>query len=51
MCSKITAIDTSNGTITVDSLPFTSIDDPLVKAPNDRAVIAIPPVRQDSIFG
>ena len=51
MCSKITAIDTSNGTITVDSLPFTSIDDPLVKAPNDRAVIAIPPVRQDSILG
>lgn len=51
MCSKITAIDTSNGTITVDSLPFTSIDDPLVKAPNDKAVIAIPPVRQDSILG
>lgn len=51
MCSKITAIDTSNGTITVDSLPFTSIDDPLVKAPNDRAVIAIPSVQQDSIFG
>ena len=51
MCSKITAIDTNNGTITVDSLPFTSIDDPLVKAPNDRAVIAIPPVQQDSILG
>lgn len=38
MCCKITAIDKTNGTITVDALPFTKIDDPTILKPNDRSV-------------
>lgn len=30
LCSKITAIDTTNGTITVDHLPFTSVDESIL---------------------
>jgi hypothetical protein len=37
-CSKITAVDATNGTITVDNLPFIEIDDPDTKTPDDRSV-------------
>lgn len=38
MSCKITAVDKTNGIITVDTLPFTSIDDPTIKKPNDRFI-------------
>lgn len=41
MCCKITAVDKTNGTITVDSLPFTSKESPTIKTPEDNGIYAI----------
>lgn len=41
MCCTITAVDKTNGTITVDSLPFSEIKDPTLLKPNDRSVYVI----------
>lgn len=49
-CAKITAIDTSAGTITVDQLPFNSLVSlGLAPGPHDRSIIAIAPITVESI--
>lgn len=48
---KITAVDASNGTITVDSIPFTELSNGLTMAPHETALIAIPDVEIKSILG
>lgn len=37
-CATITAVNTTNYTITVDSLPFSEINDPTIKMPDDRSI-------------
>ena len=39
LCSKITAIDTENGTITVDNLPFTSTTSKILPLNDDYSVV------------
>lgn len=39
-CSRITAVDKTNGKITVDSLPFTEIVDADITSPNDNTIFA-----------
>jgi hypothetical protein len=48
---KITAIDTSNGTITVDTIPFTELKNSIAMAPHDTMLIAIPDVQIETILG
>ena len=48
---KITAIDTSNGTITVDTIPFTELKNSITMAPHDTMLIAIPDVQIETILG
>ena len=48
---KITAVDANNGTITVDSIPFTELSNGLTMAPHETTLIAIPDVEIKSILG
>lgn len=50
-CCAIAAVDATNGTITVDNLPFTELNWPTVWMPHDMSIIAVPPVGTKSYLG
>ena len=49
--AKITSVDSANGTITVDNIPFSDLGQGSTMAPHDSSIIAIPDVTIKSILG